>query len=341
VDVTTTTPARLLRLLSLLQTRREWSGAELAARLGVTERTVRRDIGRLRELGYPVESTTGTAGGYRLASGRDVPPLLLDDDEAVAVATGLITAAGIAGIEETALRALAKLTQVLPDRLRRRVATVADTASAVRDRRVPRLDAGVLAVLTAAARDREIVTFDHHRRDGTSATRRVEPHQLLTAYGPWYLLAFDLVRDDWRIFRVDRIERVASVRHRFTPRPLPEGGAAAFLGRSLAAAPYPYSASVTVHAPVEVVTARRPLLLPGRIERLDRNRCRVQLAADTLDALAQDIVALGADIELDAPPAVRDHLEKVGNRLLRAAQSTRTASGSPRGPTSGTPGARR
>lgn len=314
--MTTTTPARLLGLLSLLQTRREWAGAELAARLGVTDRTVRRDIGRLRELGYPVESTTGTAGGYRLASGRDMPPLLLDGDEAVAVATGLITAAGVAGIEETALRALAKLTQVLPERLRRRIATVADTTTAVRDRRVPRLDAGVLAVLTAAARDREIVTFDHERRDGTRMIRRVEPHQLLTAYGPWYLLAFDLVRDDWRIFRVDRIERVASVRHRFAPRPLPKGGAGAFLGRSLAAAPYPFSASVTVHAPVEVITERRPLLLPGRIERLGKKRCRVLLGADSLDALARDIVALGADIELDGPPELIEHLHAVGRRLL-------------------------
>jgi predicted DNA-binding transcriptional regulator YafY len=314
--VTTATPARLLRLLSLLQSRREWAGAELAARLDVTDRTVRRDVGRLRDLGYPVESTTGTAGGYRLASGRNVPPLLLDDDEAVAVATGLITAAGIAGFEETALRALAKLTQMLPDRLRLRVATVADTTTAVRDRRAPRLDPGVLAVLAAATRDREIVTFDHERRDGARTTRRVEPHQLLTAYGPWYLLAFDLVRDDWRIFRVDRIERVTSTRHRFAARPLPEGGAAAFLGRSLATAPYPHSASVVVHAPAEAVIGRRPLLLPGRVEPLDAHRCRVHLGADSLDALAQDIVALGADVELDGPPELVDHLHAVGRRLL-------------------------
>jgi predicted DNA-binding transcriptional regulator YafY len=330
-----TTPARLLRLLSLLESRSEWAGAELAERLGVTDRTVRRDIGRLRELGYPVDATTGTAGGYRLVSGRALPPLLLDDDEAVAVATGLLTAANVAEIEETALRALAKLTRVLPERLSRRVATVVDTTVAVPDRRGPRVDPVVLAALATATRDREIVTFGHHRRGGTSATRRVEPHQLLTAYGAWYLLAFDLLRNDWRIFRLDRIEDVESVRHRFAPRPLPESGAAGHLRRGLTTAPYRYTASVTVHAPADAVRARIPLLLPDRVEPLTARpggrkaglargaggageRCLVQLGSDSLHALARDIVALDSDIELDGPPELIEHLHAVGRRLLAA-----------------------
>ena len=313
-----TTPARLLRLLSLLESRSEWAGAELAERLGVTDRTVRRDIGRLRELGYPVDATTGTAGGYRLVSGRALPPLLLDDDEAVAVATGLLTAANVAEIEETALRALAKLTRVLPERLSRRVATVVATTVAVPDRRGPRVDPGVLAALATATRDREIVTFGHHRRDGTSATRRVEPHQLLTAYGAWYLLAFDLLRDDWRIFRLDRIEDVTSVRLRFAPRPLPDGGAAGHLRRALTTAPYRYTASMTVHASADAVRARVPLLLPDRIEPLDADRCHLELGSDSLHALARDIVALDSDIELDGPPELIEHLHAVGRRLLAA-----------------------
>jgi predicted DNA-binding transcriptional regulator YafY len=312
-----TTPARLLRLLSLLQTRREWSGAELAERLGVTDRTVRRDIGRLRELGYPVEGTTGTAGGYRLTSGRDLPPLLLDDEEAIAVATSLLTATGTERVEETAVRALAKLSQVLPDRLRHRLTAVGDATVAFPDRRGARIDPTVLGVLAAAARDREIVTFDYRRRDGTSGTRRVEPYQLLTGYGLWYLLAYDLRSDGWRTFRVDRIEQPQPVRLRFAPRPLPAEDTAAYLRQSITGAEYRYAVHAVVRASAEVVTARLPMSIPGRVRAIDAGSCRVDLSSDSLGRITQDVVALGPELaSLDAPAPVREHLRAAGRRLL-------------------------
>jgi predicted DNA-binding transcriptional regulator YafY len=317
-----TTPARLLRLLSLLQSRREWSGADLADRLGVTDRTVRRDVVRLRDLGYPVEAGTGTAGGYRLVSGRDLPPLMLDDEEAVAVATALVTAASTSGTEETALRALAKLTQVLPARLRERVRTVGDTTVPLPDRRGAPADPTVLATLAAAARDREIVTFSYRVRDGSTEDRRVEPYRLITGYGLWYLLAFDLARDDWRTFRVDRVGHPASVRLRFTRRPLPEGGAAAFLARSITSAPYRYTATATVPAPAAAVTARLPGVIPGRVTPLDAETTVVRLGSDSLDRLAQDVVALGPDATVHAPGEVVDHLRAVGRRLLATTTDT-------------------
>ncbi|MCC3771282.1 YafY family protein, partial [Streptomyces sp. UNOC14_S4] len=193
--MTTDMPARMLRLLALLQTRREWPGMELADRLGVTTRTLRRDIERLRELGYPVDGTTGRAGGYRLAAGTAMPPLLLDDDEAIAIAVALRTATtNISGIEETALRALAKLEQVLPARLRTQVAALQHATTAPvtygSATRTP-VDPATLALLANACRDHEIVTFDYTTRHGTPSSRRTEPHSLVPAAGRWYLIAYD------------------------------------------------------------------------------------------------------------------------------------------------------
>ncbi|OZM79394.1 DNA-binding transcriptional regulator [Pseudonocardia sp. MH-G8] len=314
-----TTPARLLRLLSLLQSRREWSGAELAERLAVTDRTVRRDVGRLRELGYPIEGTTGTAGGYRLTSGKDLPPLLLDDEEAIAVATGLLTATGTEGVEETAVRALSKLSQVLPDRLRRRLAAVGEATVRFPQRGGARVDPTVLGVLAGAARDREIVGFSYRRRDGEVAARRIEPYQLLAGYGLWWLLAFDLHRDDWRTFRVDRITAPQPVRHRFAPRPLPAEDTVAYLRESIGRAASRHVVRAVVRAPADVVAARLPMAIPGRVQALDAQRCLVHLGSDSLDRIAQDIVALGPEVEsLDAPEEVREHLHALGRRLLGA-----------------------
>jgi predicted DNA-binding transcriptional regulator YafY len=314
-DVTATTPARLLRLLSLMQSRREWSGAGLAERLGVTDRTVRRDMGRLRELGYPVEATTGTAGGYRLGSGQDLPPLLLDDDEAVAVAIGLLTAAGTAGVEDTALRALAKLTQVLPARLRRRVTSVGEATVPLPDRRGAPADPTVLGMLAAAVRDHEIVTFGHRRRDGSATQRRVEPYRMLAGYGLWYLLAFDLTSGDWRTFRVDRITGPASARLRFTQRPLPTDDVATFLRRAITTAPYRYTAMVTVPAPADVVAARLPSAIPGRVTAVDATTSTVRLSSDSLDRLTQDVVALGTNATVHASAEVVSHLHVVAAHL--------------------------
>ncbi|WP_051580015.1 helix-turn-helix transcriptional regulator [Pseudonocardia acaciae] len=311
-------PARLLRLLSLLQGRREWSGGELADRLGVSGRTVRRDVDRLRELGYPVEGTTGTAGGYRLASGRNLPPLLLDDDEAVAIAVGLRTAAGagVAGIDETAVRALAKLEQVLPARLRGRVTAVGQALVGVRQPGGgPEADPRALAVLAAACRDRELVTFDYRGRSGAAGSRRVEPYGLVVASGLWYLIAYDLRRDGWRTFRLDRLDAATPVRLRFTPRPLPAPNAAAYLSQVLAEAPYRYTARAEVPASVQTVRERVPTLLPGKIEPLGADRCAVTLGSDSLDRIVRDLLALDTDVTLEADAEVLDHLRTVAHRL--------------------------
>src|SRR5687768_4750127 len=202
------TSARLLRLLSLLQAPRDWTGAELAERLEVSPRTIRNDVERLRGLGYPVHATRGSIGGYRLAAGATLPPLLLDDEEAVAVAVGLRTAAGgtVAGIEETSVRALAKLEQVLPSRLRHRVnALQSFTVPVPPDRPGPTVDPAVLTVLAAACRDAERLRFDYRGHDGSATVRSVEPHRLVSWGRRWYLVAWDVDRQDWRTFRVDRI----------------------------------------------------------------------------------------------------------------------------------------
>ncbi|MFJ6675473.1 helix-turn-helix transcriptional regulator [Actinosynnema sp. NPDC091369] len=303
-----TMPGRMLRLLSLMQGRRDWTGPELAERLGVTDRTVRRDIERLRELGYPVDGTTGTAGGYRLASGRDLPPLLLDDDEAVAVAVGLRTAAGVHGIEESSTRALAKLDQVLPARLRHRIAAVRD-AIAVMSVDGPVSDPAALGVLAAACRDHEVVAFTHRGRE-----RRVEPRSLVTAYRRWYLLAFDPARDDWRTFRVDRMDAPRATGRRFTPRDLPEDPAA-YVARSLTTAPYRYTCTATVDAPAAVIRSRLVVALPGRVEPIDDRTCRVRLGANEIQPVAADLLLLGAPYTLDASPEVLAALRDAGSGL--------------------------
>ncbi|MFD3697945.1 helix-turn-helix transcriptional regulator [Streptomyces sp. NPDC058646] len=332
--MTTDMPARMLRLLSLLQTRREWSGHELADRLGVTGRTVRRDIDRLRELGYPVEATTGHAGGYRLASGTAMPPLLLDDDEAVAITVALRTAAGgLGGIEETALRALAKLEQVLPARLRGQVAALQQATSTITwEGRGPRADPGTLTVLAAACRDHEIVTFDYTTRDGTPASRRTEPHSLVASGGLWYLIAHDTHRDDWRIYHLDRITSPSPTGHRVPPRALPDPGPdpAAYVAAKIATAPVRYHAVATVHAPAETVRART-WALATRIQPLDEGSCTLDCSADTLPRVAQVLATLDADYTLDADPAVVDHLHAAAQRTLRAVR--REAAGeAPSGP---------
>lgn len=313
--MTADTPGRLLRLLSLLEARREWAGAELADRLGVTVRTVRRDVERLRNLGYLVEGTTGTAGGYRLASGRDLPPLLLDDEEAVAIAAGLLTAATVRGMEETAARALAKLGQVLPARLRGRVAALSEATVPVTGNATPRVDAGTLAVVGAAHRDHETLAFGYADRGGRVTRRRVEPHGLVTVAGRWVMVAWDTGRGDWRTFRLDRMSEVTSTRHRFTPRPLPAPDAATYLARTLAAAPYRYRARVTVPHSADAVRARLPGPLPGELE-ATADGCVLELRGESADLLAAHVVALGPDAQVEANAELRAHLRTVAVRLL-------------------------
>ncbi|MFD7907064.1 helix-turn-helix transcriptional regulator [Kitasatospora sp. NPDC059747] len=319
-------PARMLRLLSLLQTRREWSGAELATRLGVTGRTVRRDIDRLRELGYPVEGTTGHAGGYRLAAGTDLPPLLLDDEEAIAAAVALRTAtSGVTGIEDTALRALTKLEQVFPARLRHRVAALQAVTVPLAPGGGPRADPAALATLAAACRDHEIVTFDHRAKHATDATaRRVEPHALVAAGSRWYLVAYDLGKDAWRTFRVDRLSAPAPTGHRVPARELPGGDPAAHVAATIAAAPARYTARATVPEPAETVRARTGAL-PDRLHALDAHTTTVDLSADDPLHIAAQLLTLGPTATLHGPSELAPHIEELGRQLLRAARALSAA----------------
>ncbi|WP_372404730.1 helix-turn-helix transcriptional regulator [Streptomyces luteireticuli] len=311
--------ARMLRLLSLLQTRREWSGPDLADRLEVTVRTVRRDMDRLRELGYPVESVRGHAGGYRLASGTDLPPLLLDDDEAVAIAVALRTAAGgLTGIEETALRALAKLEQVLPGRLRGRVTALQTSLAGITwENAGPRADPGLLATLAVTCRDHEVIAFDYTTRRGTTAPRRAEPCHLVASGALWYLLAHDSDKDDWRLFRLDRITRPVPTGRRVPPRPVPGDDPAAFVAAHLSAAPTRHRAVATVRASADHVRTRTRGL-GTRIRPLTDTTCRVDASDDTLPRIARTLAGLDTDYTLDADPAVLDHLRETAERTLRA-----------------------
>jgi predicted DNA-binding transcriptional regulator YafY len=311
------TSARLLRLLSLLQSRADWSGPELAERLGVTTRTVRNDVGRLRRLGYPVHATAGVAGGYRLGVGAALPPLLLDDEEAVAVAVGLRTAAsgGVAGIEETALRALAKLQQVLPSRLRDRVNALQSYTVATAARG-PTVDAAVLTTLAAACRDHHQLRFDYRAHHGAGGIRAVEPHRLVHTGRRWYLVGWDTDRRDWRTFRVDRMEPRSPTGPRFTPRELPGGDVAAFVSRGVDAALFRHRARVTVHAPARQIVQWLPDAVA--VEAVDDRTCLVHAGADTLHLLAAHIAMLDADFEVSEPPELVEALRRLSDRLRNA-----------------------
>ncbi|MEV0163277.1 putative DNA-binding transcriptional regulator YafY [Nonomuraea fuscirosea] len=314
------TSARLLRLLSLLQSRTDWTGAELAGRLQVGLRTVRRDIDRLRELGYPVDATPGVAGGYRLGPGAALPPLLLDDEEAVAVAISLRTAAtgSVAGLEEGALRALAKLRQVLPSRLRHRVSAFQAATVPLAGAAAPAVGADLLADLAAACRDRRRQRLRYRGRDGVTE-REVEPHRLVHTPWRWYLLAWDTGKDDWRTFRVDRIEGPLSLPGaRFTPRPLPQDDVAAYVSRSITSAPYRYQARILFHAPLAAV-APRTSPGAGRLEAVDAHTCRFLAGSDSLDDLAVYVATKGFDFEVLEPPELVPVLRALSDRLSRAA----------------------
>jgi predicted DNA-binding transcriptional regulator YafY len=333
----TATSSRLLDLLSLLQARRDWPGSELAERLAVSRRTLRRDVERLRDLGYPVESVPGPAGGYRLRAGTAMPPLLLDDEEAIAIAVGLRTAAraSVTGIEETAVRALVKLEQVLPGHLRRRVAALG-SATIAPPVGGPTVDPQQLTAIAAACRDSECLRFAYRSRDGTDSRREVEPHTLVNLGRRWYLVAWDRRRHDWRTFRVDRLERAASTGVRFTPRELPARDPGAFVERSISAAPNRFEARVLLHADAAEVASRVPAYW-GAIEPIDERTCEYRTGDDDLGWLAVRIAMLGVDFEVLEPPELTHHLRALAKRLERAATpgpgSTSPSPPPSRGPT--------
>jgi predicted DNA-binding transcriptional regulator YafY len=314
-----TSSSRLLRLLSLLQTRGHWAGAELAERLEIHPRTLRRDIDRLRELGYPIEASSGVAGGYAFRAGKALPPLLLDDDEALAVAIALRTAASgmVGGIEETALRAVVKLEQVMPARLRKR-ADALRTAIVPLDSIGPVIDAALLAALAGACRDQLRARFAYTDIRGAASERTVEPQGVVHTGSRWYLVAWDRARDDWRTFRIDRIAAPLEIGGHFAPRPGPDGGdLKAFVSRSLAVSPYPERARIVLHAPRDAMARRIPAAY-GLLETIDAERCLLQCGAHALDQLVYWLLALDVDFEVLEPAALQQRLIAAGERVARS-----------------------
>ena len=315
----TDTPGRLLTLLSLLQTPREWPGSELAERLGVSPRTIRRDVDRLRDLGYPVQASMGAIGGYRLAAGKAMPPLLLDDEEAVAIAVGLRTAAGraVSGVEEASVRALTKLEQVLPSRLRQQVSALGTATVALPETGGEAVEPEHLTVMAAAIASGERLRFGYVAHDGTDSKRHVDPNRLVAARHRWYLLAWDNERADWRIFRVDRITAPTRTGARSTPRELPVADPAEYVRSKMYSSLPTYRADVTVRAPASAITGRLGDSAED-VEDLGDGSCRVRSHSDTLDWLALRLLQLGHEFTVHGPPELIEVLKGYAGRSARA-----------------------
>ncbi|WP_422507940.1 helix-turn-helix transcriptional regulator [Stenotrophomonas sp. GZD-301] len=320
-----TTSARLLRLLALLQSRPHWTGAGLAEVMTVHPRTLRRDIDRLRALGYPIQASSGVAGGYAFRAGRALPPVLLDDEEALAAALALRTAVTgtISGIEQTAITALVKLEQVMPPRLRRRLDALRATILPL-DQRGPLVDAALLATLAGACRDQLHVHFDYADQKGQPSHRCVEPHGVVNAERRWYLAAWDTARTDWRTFRIDRITSTPVIGAHFRPRPGPEGGdLRAFVDRALSLGGRGDGAEVILHAPLEAMRQCIPASA-GTLEAVDAQRCLLRCAAHPMGAVVYWLLALELEFEVVGPPALRERLREAGARVARSLAGTGT-----------------
>ncbi|MFC5676117.1 helix-turn-helix transcriptional regulator [Aeromicrobium endophyticum] len=339
-----TTTSRLLSLLSLLQTRRDWPGPVLAERLGISHRTVRRDVNRLREMGYSIHAAMGPEGGYRLDAGSELPPLLFDDDQVVALAVALQTAAttGV-GIDEAALRALTTVRQVMPSRLRHRLNALQFTTVQGRpsDAILAPVSPEVLVTVSTATRAREVLRFDYTdgRPETTSqptSARRVEPHHLVTSHGRWYLVAWDLEHDDWRLFRADRITPRTPNGARFSPRELPGGDVAAYVSArfkgSAHANRWPCTGTVIIHLPAEQVL---PFAGDGSVEHLGPDRCGFEAGSWSWVALAASLNRFDADVEVVGPPELTEAFATLASRN-RATSSTTAEHRAPK-PTTGPP----
>jgi predicted DNA-binding transcriptional regulator YafY len=322
--VTVDTPARLLRLLAMFTTRSTWSAEELAGRLEVTTRTLRRDVTRLRDLGYPIVSTTGRYGGYELGAGGRLPPLLLDDDEAIAVSVALreLSFGADPTLGEAALAASTKLRQVLPESLRDRIDALGEVVVGVReDRRRrhreggSRIELPSLMTLAMSCRRSERVRFTY--RDGSDrvSERRVEPHRLVSLGRRWYLVGFDLDRDDWRTYRVDRITELGQTGHRNTPRDTPDAGA--LVAEGVAVRVFESRTRVLVNATAqEAAMYIGPTV--GVVEETTpaSDRCIVTIGGDP-DWVARYLAGLPVEFEVLDPPEVRDELRQLAERLLQ------------------------
>ncbi len=311
------TSARLLELLSLLQTPRVWTGADLAERLDVDARTIRRDIDKLRTLGYPVHAVAGTAG-YRLGAGTKLPPLLLNDDEAVAVVLGLRTAAGgtVTGIEETSLRALAKLEQILPSRLRHRVSAL-QAATVTMPAGAATVDPDVLTTIAAAIRDHEQLRFDYRSHTGTEIRRAAEPHRLVHTGRRWYLIGWDVDKKDWRTFRVDRLRPRIPHGPRFTPRDAPDVDLGRMVSHGVSTAPYRYQALITLEVSAALAADRIPPTV-GVIEAIDEAHCLLRTGSNSLDEIAVYTGLFGFGFHVHEPPELIDHLRALADRVTSA-----------------------
>lgn len=314
------TSERLLKLLALLQSSRGLTAAELSARLEISERSVRNDVERLRTLGYPVQAERGRIGGYRLGAGANLPPLQLDDEEAIAIAIGLASTstAGIEGIEEASIRALSKLQTVLPTRLRRRLEALQGYALRVPDdEEGPHVDSETVARLANACRDREVLRVRYLSYDGAESRRYLEPHRLVNWGNRWYLLAWDESREDWRTFRVDRFAQIDPVARRFDERPLPERDITQYIAGGVARAGWRYRASFVIEGPAEVVAARIGPVY-GLVEQLGPDRCRLETGGDDLAMTAAYIGMLGYDFTFEGPPELADEFRKLTGIYERA-----------------------
>ncbi|HEU0120483.1 MAG TPA: YafY family protein [Bryobacteraceae bacterium] len=310
------TSARLLQLLSLFQSRRYWTGADLAGRLSVTPRTLRRDVDKLRTLGYPIHSCPGAEGGYQMGAGRDMPPLLLDDDEAVAVFIGLRQAAsgGVEGVEEASVRALAKMEQILPPRLGRRVAAL---QSVVVTQPLPEkpVDAKTLTVLAGACRDQEALKFQYFDHAGTFSERTVEPYRLVHTGRRWYLVAWDVHREDWRTFRLDRIKSRPAAGARFAARPGPAGDLASFATEGYWRSIENCRARVKFQLPMEEALRRYP---GGIFTPVDTESCIWEASGTSFDRLAMHLGWMGVDFTVDGPPELLEAIGRLQDRYRRA-----------------------
>ncbi len=318
------TSARLLRLLSLLQARSTWTGGELARRLEVTDRTLRRDVDRLRDLGYPVHSTSAPAGGYRLGAGAELPPLMLEDDETLAVALGVasISSGPLRGVREAADRAITKLEQVMPARLRRRLRAL-QRAIVHAPQGGPAVALGTVAALGSACVEAKVARFAYRDRGGAATARTVEPLGLVLYERRWYLAAWDRDREGFRTFRVDRVDGEIALGERFTPRALPDDDAQTYVARSVSSVALRVEAHVVFDAPAAVVAARIPPRF-GAVEGVSARSCRWVTRASSLDDVAWWAATLDVPFSVESPPELAQRLGTLGKRLLEASRKRPT-----------------
>jgi predicted DNA-binding transcriptional regulator YafY len=321
LDIVARTAGRTLDLLGLLQTRRDWTGPELCHRLEVSDRTLRRDVQYLRELGYGIDSLPGIGGGYRLGAGASIPPLVLSAEQAVAIAVGLRGAATsvVTGIEEAAIGALATLEASLSSATRQRISTLERALVPLGSGAGDQIDVDVVVTVSQAIREGRRLRIDYERHDGKQLRRTVEPHRILHTERRWYLVAWDTDRRDWRTLRLDRLTPRLPFADRFSPREIPDDAVRAFATRSISTAPYPFRCTVIVDAPAAAVSRTCGPTVAEHTERADGS-CRLAAGANSPEEFAAYLGSSGLDFEVVEPDELRVTLRRMADRLVRAAR---------------------